>query len=507
MRPARLFHRSFFTIALALLSVGATGAAPHGRSATIDLPEVDIETVNPGRAVTRDYCLAIGLGMNAVSECGDLRLVYPIPAAASLNRSRAPILTYNSQHAHPQPIVRANVRLPSDTVGLQRVVAVLRVEGTPRAEGVWKGSAWPANRAAQIALTFDARGDATGLYRYTLDVTAYYSGVSYARTVKGELAIVNRGNSVFGSGWWIDKLDALALDGSGNPILMVGGDGSVRRYTAAGNNWVTMAIDRPDTLKREGSGFLRVLPNGVQGHFNASGRLTAQDVAGISTTYSYDTQGRLDRVTVPAAPGDFRFQYGANGVLRSVESPYPASVVKTSNVFATTSRIDSIVDPSVGSTRFGYIGPQSGRITTRTDASNLTTKFRYDVAGRITSSRFDPTSVDSLVTMVSSAEVIGLPTSTGFGATDTALVRTFLNGPASGNADTTSLKIDRYGALSAFFGANGIARIRRTDMRFPALVTQIDYPGGRTVTATFDSRGKPVSGNISQWWSAALGVR
>jgi len=103
-------------------------------------PQVSVDEVNPGTSVERSLCLSVSLAPAAASECGDLRLAHALPAVRTLGQARAPVLLYNSQHASPRPIVAANVTLPDGSSGLSRVTATLKVNGTPRAQGVWRGA-------------------------------------------------------------------------------------------------------------------------------------------------------------------------------------------------------------------------------------------------------------------------------------------------------------------------------------------------------------------------------
>ncbi|HYW09229.1 MAG TPA: hypothetical protein VE913_19880, partial [Longimicrobium sp.] len=131
-----------------------------------------VNDFNASTSIERALCLAVVLGPAASSECGDLRLVHALPAVRTRNKLWAPALLFNSQHAEPHPVIAANVTLPERS-GLSRVVATLRVNGTPRAQGVWRGNAWPQG-PARIAVGYRADSDRTGAYRYTLEVRAHY---------------------------------------------------------------------------------------------------------------------------------------------------------------------------------------------------------------------------------------------------------------------------------------------------------------------------------------------
>ncbi|HEV7591122.1 MAG TPA: hypothetical protein VGO40_23630 [Longimicrobium sp.] len=92
----------------------SSGAAPateaYAGSASAPAPDL---LPNAGTAVERSLCLTISVGAGAASECGDLRLVHPLPGMKTYNQQRAPVLLYNSQHAHPHPLVTAQVTVPA----------------------------------------------------------------------------------------------------------------------------------------------------------------------------------------------------------------------------------------------------------------------------------------------------------------------------------------------------------------------------------------------------------
>src|SRR5439155_17911905 len=82
-------------------------------SASPQPPVVDVANVNSGAMSERLACLTIAVGAAAAAECGDLRVVHSLPTTRTLNKARTPTLLYNSQTAHPYPLVAANVTLPA----------------------------------------------------------------------------------------------------------------------------------------------------------------------------------------------------------------------------------------------------------------------------------------------------------------------------------------------------------------------------------------------------------
>jgi len=222
--------------------------------------------------------------------------------------------------------VAAHVTLPSGPGGLSRVVATLTVNGTPRGQGVWRGSAWPdVTGPVRIAVGYDAAGDSTGPYRYTLEVRAHYGETMLADTARGELVVVNRRESVFGAGWWLAGLERLVMDPFGNPVLWVGGDGSTRRYTkaGAGDVWGAPSLDRPDSIRKTASGWERILGGGVKVEFDATGRHVATvNRLTHRTEFRYDSEGRVDTLSILRSERKLgrRVVRGIQRLIRSISS-------------------------------------------------------------------------------------------------------------------------------------------------------------------------------------------
>jgi YD repeat-containing protein len=344
--------------------------------------------VNPGTSVERDLCLSVSLAPGAASECGDLRLAHALPAVRTLNRARAPVLLYNSQHASPHPIVAAHVTLPSGPSGLSRMVATLKVNGTPRRQGVWKGNAWPdVTGPVRIAVGYDAAADSTGPYRYTLEVRAHYGDTMLADTARGELVVVNRRESVFGAGWWLAGLERLVMDPFGKPVLWVGGDGSTRRYTNAGGGevWGAPSLDRPDSIRKTASGWERILGGGVKVEFDSAGRhIATVNRLEHRTEFRYDSAGRVDTVSIPRSERGFSFHYGVDGRLEHAESPGAEDTPRVTWLHRSGARVDSIREPDGSRIRFGYADAARALVpTSRATRAGVTSYFRFDGAGLV----------------------------------------------------------------------------------------------------------------------------
>jgi YD repeat-containing protein len=307
-------------------------------------PLVSIIEQNPATALDRGQCLAVAAGASAAFECGDLRITHPLPGIRTLNKGRAPTLLYNSATADPLPIVAASVTLSAGAAIPDSVEAVLTVAGTEKARARWAGSDWVPGATRRIALAYSAAADTTKVYDYVFEVaTIYLPTGRNATQVSGKLIVVNRRGGGFGAGWWMVGVERLELLADGNK-LWVGGDGSARLFSAAGTNvWVATNVDRPDTLKWDGSThFVRKRPGGLQVKFSSSGQhaLTVNRL-GHQTSFAY-SNGRLATITLPSQGGGqtYVFAYDANGQLSSVTAPGG----RTTTIWVSALRVDSIRD-------------------------------------------------------------------------------------------------------------------------------------------------------------------
>jgi RHS repeat-associated protein len=476
--------------AVALTSVGAP------------FPVVSIVGVNPGTTLERDLCLTIAAGSAAAFECGDLRIVHALPAIRTLNKPRVPTLLYNSATADPYPIVAATVTLASGSPRPDSVEAVLKVGGVTKDSGRWAGTDWDPGATRRIALRAVALSDTmpladtTKVLDYTLAVATIYLGPpgSYNGTaVAGRLVLVNRRRSSFGAGWWLAGLERLSVL-SDSSRLWVGGDGSARVYAPAGPNvWVAPRVDRPDTLTKVATSYVRRLPGGITIWFNATGQHDSTvNRLGHRTSFAY-TSGRLASITLPSQGGSqtYTFAYDGNSKLTSVTAP--GSRITTVRVGA--QRVDSIRDPDNTTVRFSYANPSSRRIETRTDRRNNVTSYSYDAAKKLARARIALPG-DSIRIGFRAADVQGLQSATPKTATDTANVytsffgaRQFTHGPDSIGQET-KFWLDRFGAPRRIVNPLGHQTlVKREDGEWPALATELVAANGFITRAGYDGRG------------------
>ena len=474
---------------------------------------VVVDTVNPGEAFERDLCLTVNVGPAAAYECGDLRIVHSLSALRTMNTRRSPTLLYNSQLAQPAPLVAANVTMPGSSLA-STVEARVLIGGQPYGTASWLGSDWGSagmTRRIAIALT---QSLATGVHDYTLEITFVYSdGSRSPYTAAGRLAVVDRQASYFGAGWWLAGLEQL------NPTTMVwlGGDGSVRQYrTVTTNVWASASLTGPDTLKWDGTYYVRYLTHGLKVKFNSAGQ-HVQTVNRLEhvTRFAYDGAGRLSSITVPtpgsgtgpvgASPAlllQYQFLYDANGKLQSVHAP-GTSGDRVTTVTVSSGRVQSIQDPDNSTVSFGYRtgSGELNRIISRTDRRGKVTTFDYDAGKRLMrSARHPGGAADSVVLSVIAAETRGLPGTVSGSAQVLSDLFTRIDGPRSDVLDVTKVWLNRFGAPTKIENALGAqTAIIYGDSRWPALATRVQYANGRVIATAYTSRGSAVHSTDLSW--------
>lgn len=491
------------------LTATATGSSDDGYFViTATVPQV----TPTGPVVARELCLTIAAGPSAAYECGDLRMVHPLPSVRTLGKLRTPTLLYNSQNAYPFPSLNADLTLGvNDRPDSIVAIASLKIGGSfvQRDRRAWAGAQWgtPSQAATRRVMTNFAASDlATGFYAFRLELDRFVTGVGYTaiRTDTGTVAIVNRFSSPFGAGWWLAGFEQIQFPADGS-ILWIGGDGSVRRYVNAGSwsgkTWyVARPMDGPDTLSFDGTGtYTRFLKGGTKVLFNTSGFHTQTvNRLGYATVFAPDGSNRLSTITLPPSGSGrtYTFTYaGPNGTLSSVSSPDTAGGngrVTTINGSALTAgaRISTITDPGIpSSVQFVYgNGSYPAAITGRTDRRGTTTGYALGTGLKLVADSLPVPGAQTIRQTFCPAEVRVWACGSGLTAPESTY--TVYDGPRTDSADVTHFWLDSLGAVTQIRDAyNNLTTIARTDARWPILATRIHSPNGRTIGATYDARG------------------
>jgi len=476
-------------------------ANPSGETGSIS---VTIQAVGAPSAVTlrnqnadnidRSACLTSGAGEAAAWSCGDLAVAHAMPAYTAMNRARNLTLIYNSAQAVPQPVVAVAVT----ESGISRpdfVYAELKVNGAVKAVNTYAG--WVgAPTTRQLALSYDASADSSGIYPFTFEVrNQYVGGGSFSKTVSGNLIVVNRKASRYGRGWRPVGIEELRTGQAGEAILWVGGDASAKVYNKLNDStWLAAPGGYRDTLQRSDTIYTRTLRHGVKVKFDGHGRHT-QTISrtGQTTTVTYNPYGQVNTIAVPpgGAGNTYTFSYGAaDSLLDKIADP--GSRVLDVTVNPTSRALTMALDPDSKSTTFAYDTP--GRMVGRTGRRGFRTEYTYLHGLRVTrvAVPINPAAADSAITGFSPWDELGLQNLTPI---DTAQVFTTIVGPRVGVPDDAKIWVDRWGAPTKIVDPIGAATtLVRADTIVPLMVTQVTFPNpagggtqGRFVTMTYDS--------------------
>ena len=516
-----LFRYAAITVALTGVAVASPLTTHVARWVLPDTPGASFVSLtdsagtplNAPGIIGRESCVAANIVADVAMQCGDLQITHPLPSVRVLGKTRTPTLLFNSQHAHPHPLISLDVAVPAGTTLPDSIVYVTSVSGTPRDSETVNGALLSTNLAIRrrIQVGWDAFTFATGEYAVTITARSYYSGTPISASVTTQAIVVNRIDSPIGLGWSVAGMDRLYLNRTvnANGRLWVGGDGSARVFdSVATHRWVARAYDRPDTLSYDTTTTLytRTLHGGAKEVFNAQGQhIQTVDARGFATVLQYQSTSAdapLAYLFVPKLATAYFFEYtisGADTTLHKVYSPGPvvASTFRVTNVTVAGSQILAIQDPDGTAVSYDLqtTGPATNAIKTRTDRRGTVSRFVYDAhvqLAQATTDMVSPARVDTvkfcavfaLVSPNNSCMAPRLPYASNAIAT--------IDGP---RLDADALDVMQY--APGRFGAPSFTRdalghethVLRADAGFPLFVTQTTTADGTVRHATADARG------------------
>jgi RHS repeat-associated protein len=501
---------------IASSSVAADTATYTITTAALPAVQVKARSTIAGANISRDQCVTIAAGDDAAYECGDLRIVHPLPATTTLGKTRAPTLMYTSRHQSGISLFSADIIIQPGNDSLTALTGRVFITPSIGAAEQQYGShafAWSVGSGdgvpRRITVPADVHSLPTGAYHYAfvVDAQSATSVTQYRDT--GTVAIVNRGASWFGAGWWLDGLEQL-VPYSGTEKLWVAGDGTTRLYQRSLSDttvWtVTPTLDRPDTVVVTGGFQYRHLRNGAYVKFDATGRhLATVNALGQVTTFNYNDGdsghwARLVSIDLPrpihsAATVRYVFSYGyaagSDTYLSQVTSPVGPQGSRAVSVqyFTGTTRVAGFSGPAPDASSVGFTYNASGLLSTRTDRRGFVTSFDIEPASAALQRsvvQMAGTGSDIVKTFCA-IEATGLLACAN-GPTDSSRVQTWYDGPRA-IADTTRFYVNRYGAPVRIVDAIGrITTIARTDARWPLLPTSTIAANGFETRATYTER-------------------
>ena len=466
---------------------------------------VDVTKTTAGSLAEPNICVTIAASRGAAYQCGDLRIVHALPTTRTMSRVRTPTLLYSSQHAHPYPLVGANLSLNSAAATPDSVVATLLVNGIIHGRSRLNGADWIPGRANRVVvadtLLVRTAPHMDTVYSYTLEAVNYY-GVTptVAKTTTGTFAVVDRSASPFGAGWWLAGLEHLDVVTK----IWTGGDGALRQYTSAGANvWAAPTLARPDTLKWDGTYYLRILAHGDTVKFDGQGlHVATVNRLGQQTVFAYDGCSRLQSITLPPTGSGRVYQLAYASPtdcatkLQTVTAPAIGGTARVTTLTVVNRRVTAIRDPDNTTVNFAYgTGADTNRIASRTDRRGTVTTFTYDGGKKIArASIANGTGQPAITTRFRAVQSYGLPGAGTPSAPDTAVVYTRLDGPRLDVGDTTVFWENRFSTPYRVMNALGAqTKLYYDNTSWPALVTHLAYVNGRALGAVYDDRGNLLS--------------
>ena len=337
------------------------------------------------------------------------------------------------------------------------------------------------NAAGQVGRVTDPNGNAV-TYTYdgrgrvlTMTNVAGSSVTTYAYDTAGELDMVTQPNGmtsdfVYGLTYGrltqvIDPLGnyiAYGYDGQGNRTELSHYDaGDQRRFW---KRFEFQGTSHPGKLWRE------INPDDTYTEYayDASDNIsTITDAAGKTTTYDYDL---FDRLTTVTQPGNVitGYAYDRQDNLITVTD---AESHATTYVYDDLGRLVSTASPDTHTTTYAY--DASGNLICKTDANGNTITYTYDALNRLTAIHFPDSSQDITYTYDQGANGKGQLTD----MTDPSGTYTYTY-DALGNLVTEEKTID------------GVTYTTQYAYDPAGILTNITYPGGRTVTYELDTAGR-----------------
>jgi RHS repeat-associated protein len=481
-------------------------------------PVIQPVPMTAGTAVDRSSCVTVALALRTAYECGDLRVAHALPAHHTRGRAWAPTLVYNSQHAHPRPIVYVDVTIPAGyEVPVWVDVNVRMADGTLHSAR-FLGSEFVPGVPRRLAVQWDAANTGTGVYRYELQVTNQYPGAPLGTAIHpGEIAVVNRSDSPYGAGWWVagwESGSCIDCATGGARLLWVMGDGSTRVYEpiVPWQTWEWRGPDGPpDTLRLTPQGYERRLRGGGTVYLDGNGHhFKTVNRLGQETLFNTPSGWALASITPPntgsgVAPA-WSFTY-AGGRLQRVSATVQGGPTRDVWLTVSSGRVTAIRDPDGDSVSFVYGNAASPyRIQGHRDRRGTYTAYTYDAFGRLSQSRtwMGAAPVDSVdvIRRFAAAESRGVAAAAPVGnsgapSVPTSQVFTLIDGPRTDVGDTVRIWLNPNGTVRRVrdpLGAESYAEYG--DARFPALATASIAPNGLRGSVVYDARGRVSSSTV-----------
>jgi RHS repeat-associated protein len=410
-------------------------------------------------------------------------------------------LAYSSDTI-PVVLVPIETLLAAGTSIPNSITANLTIDGVSSGNVTFNNTGLSTGQPLRFSLRSLTTTSATGMHDWTVDVDLEYSGSTLSRTFSGSQAIVNRANSEFGTGWWLDGLDQ--IHDQSNGALLVKGDGSTLWFEKDGASYHGAEGDLSySILTKNGAGEFTLTDKwGDYQEFNSNGLLTSVlslNNSNASFTFTYNGSGRVSKIT-DEFNREFSFSYDSNGKLSSTndfynrDSSFTINGGKLTDVTLTDETAPGYVAPEWS---YGYksIGGKN-YLDEVIDPADNATEFVYRSSTRrlwkIINS--DHTANDPSVWKLYPTIAEGY--SAGSGNT---LVKVSDMNPRFVNEEghTFKFETDRFGNTTKFINAtNDVTTYEYDDQSLLYRLTEADPDGGGALASPITIFGYSALGNL-----------
>ncbi len=274
----------------------------------------------------------------------------------------------------------------------------------------------------------------------------------------------------------------LGLDTDGNLLVTDTGANSVRRIVFQVSSlgalaYAPTAEDHSEVKKQSDGTFVRTFRNGARAFFDSSGRQYAeQDKLGRTAQYSYDSQNRLVKVTLPTSQ-EIAYNYSGERLGAIVD---PAGRTTTFS-YGWNGDLTQVDFPDGSSKRYEY--DSDGLMTAEIDQAGGRSRYVYNAQSRI-AKVIAPDGSESIINDSVSQDLESYSSS---GANTPSSISSLSNSIQDANGNVTEVAKDFQGYISNITDAKGNRTIIKRDIKGRAI--EIKDAAGDVVKNTYNTYG------------------
>jgi RHS repeat-associated protein len=341
-------------------------------------------TGRPLEALGRQFGAPFGPGLSVSGA--EVETGFGIPAYISRGAARGAGLVYSTRTSYPRALVPVDLELPWPSTAPTQIKLIL-FDGAVKLDSLVLGSGQTtcasyggAVKRCRAVLQGDFSGSSyTKPNRKRLTIQAQVTSGSTTKMISDstEVVLVDRRTTAYGSGWWPSAY--VRLDTAGSDRLLVGPSGTAAIYRSNGDSLYLSPPGDFTALVKVGSGW-ELHPRGTVAKvvFDANGRVQAAvdqngnrdsiaysgstdqvtalvDPVGKSITFTYNSGGKLSRLTDPGSRQskdsiDASNQLFYDSVTSPTSRPNTRRFVYQSygtNTFVLTKQIGVILDTTI----------------------------------------------------------------------------------------------------------------------------------------------------------------